>query len=144
MTNRAGVRNQFDQERQAFLGVQEYLSVDSLPAASTGLVGSNFFGYTAAPDGTYICFIDLSGLANKLTILLRATFGVGSVTTSGGSVQMDETTIITAFSGIGAMTSTVVQTITLTPITGERYAKLTIVVAGGASPTITLAECYGN
>lgn len=141
MPSQINTLNRFDQERQAFLGKQEALLIASVPVGSLVAVGSALLGQ-ALPNGTYTCMVDILGLANKLTLLLKATFA-GTCVTSGGTTMLDLATIITAFVGIGGMATTVRQTVTLTPITGERIALLTIVVAGGAA-TFTEAECYGN
>lgn len=132
-----------DLYRQTLLGAQDYLTVDVSSDPNSVPVGSRLVGQ-ALPNGTYSCYVPLAGLQNNLTVLLKATFGTGTVTTSGGSVMMNGTTVITAATGVGAMATATRQTITFTPIGGEQYGILTIVVAGGAGATINEAEFYGN
>jgi hypothetical protein len=125
-------------------GFQDYLTIDTVPVGSAIVPGTQLKG-TALPDGTYGCFVPLGGLLNKLTMLLKATIGAGSCTTSGGSVMLDKATTITALAGVGAMVTATRQTVSLAPINGEKYALLTIVVAGGGGTTVfTEAEFFGH
>ena len=131
-----------DQYKQTALGIQDYLTVDA-SSVSTVVVGSRLVGQLL-PNGTYSCFVSLAGLQNKLTALLKATFGSGTVTTSGGSLMLDGVTVITAAGGVGGMATTVRQTVAFTAIAGEQLGVITIVVAGGAGATFTEGEVYGN
>lgn len=131
-----------DQYRQTALGFQDYLTVDQSSVSSV-VIGSRLVGQLL-PNGTYACIVPMMGLQNKLTALLKATFGTGTVTTSGGSLMLDGVTVITAAGGVGAMATTVRQTISMTLIAGEQYGIITIVVAGGAGATFTEGEAYGN
>jgi hypothetical protein len=133
-----------DLYQRTAVGAQDYLTIDTVPNGSAIIPGTRLLG-TALPDGTYGCFVPLGGFLNKLTLLLKATFGAGSVTTSGGSVMLDKATTITAALGVGAMATTVRQTVTLAPINGEKNLLLTIVVAGGGgTPAFTEAEFFGH
>lgn len=131
------------QQINAFVGVQDDILIDTVPAGSTVVVGSKLVGQ-ALPDGTYTCKIPLAGLTRKLTALLKATFAAGSCTTSGGSTMKDGVTVLTAFTGVAAMATTVRQTLSLTSPTGERFARLTIVLAGTTTTTFSEGEYYGN
>lgn len=136
--------NLSDLYKQTALGVQDWLTVDVVPVGSTIVAGSRLIGNTALPDGTYKCFISAGGLTTKITALLKATFGAGSVTITGGTVMMDQATVITALGGGGAMVTTVRNTVTITPVQGEQLAMIQIVVAGGAAPVFTEGEFFGN
>lgn len=128
---------------QALLGVHDYLTFNSVPAGSGIGVGSRITG-VALPNGVYTCSISLAGLTAKLAILLKAAFGAGSVTTSGGTTMLDGSTVITNFTGVAAMATTVRQTLNLGSMNGERFALLTITVAGGGNPVFSEGEYYGN
>lgn len=131
------------QQLNALVGVQDDILIDTVPVGSAIIVGSKLVGQ-ALPDGTYTCKIPLAGLTHKLTAVLKATFGAGSCTTSGGSTMKDGTTILTAFTGVAAMATTVRQSLSLSPPTGERFARLTIVIAGTTTTTFSEGEYYGN
>lgn len=126
------------------LGGQDILTIDVVPVGSAIVPGTPLVG-TALPDGTYKCLVSIGGMINKLTCLLKATIGAGTCTTSGGSVMMDGATVIVAAAGVGGMVTATRQTLTQSPINGEKVFVLTIVVAGGGGTTVfTEGEYYGN
>lgn len=138
------IKNIEELEARWGFGGQDIITIDVVPVGSSIAPGTPLVG-TPLPDGTYKCFVSLGGMIQKLTALLKATIGAGTCTTSGGSVMLDQATVITALTGIGAMVTATRQTLVLTPITGEKLCAITIVVAGGGGTTVfTEGEYYGH
>jgi hypothetical protein len=106
------------------------------------LVGSSLIAAGAlAIAGVYECEFRCDGLS-KLDIRLKATFASGSSTTSGGVMYADRTTVLTAFTGVGAMVTATEQPLTIAALTGARYAKV-IITTVGAVVQFTTAEVIG-
>lgn len=132
-------------------GVQDRLIIATVPSgASDGLRGQPLEGQTLTVDGAYKCLIPITGVVDTLEVHLAATFGAGTVTSSGPDTLFyvdDATTdaswvVKTAGTGDGALTSTVRQSASVTGMLGEQYALVTISIAG-TSVVFSQAEYNG-
>ena len=138
-------------ERNAAFGAQGPIIIAAVPAAgNAALVG------TALVDagqltvlGLYRCLIPMSGMVSAVKLYLKATFASGTVTTDVDSLfwvrdpnLVSAWSKLTAATGDGAMTTTVLQTVSITPA-GEQYAVLDFTLATAAACTFTQAEYMG-
>lgn len=144
--------NEIQRIQQAACGAQDELVIVAVPAAgNTALVGKRLYGQTLAVNGDYYCLIPLSGVFTEMQVHVKATFGSGTVTTAGpdtlyyvSDAQTPSTwTVKTSGTGDGALTTTVLQSPTVTGMKGEQYAMFKLTVAGGASAVFTQAEYNG-
>lgn len=140
-----------DRFKQAALGGQGPIVIAAVPSGGNeALVGTLLVDAGQLTVlGVYRCLIPLSGLASGVSVYLQATFASGTVTSDLDSLYWVRSpsdpstwTKKTAGSGDGALTTTVVQTATLTPA-GEQYAVLDITLATAAACTFTRAEYCG-
>ena len=97
--------------------------------------------------GVYRCLIPLAGAVSKLEVHLTATFGSGTVTSDLDTLYFvrdlnDPTTWSkkTAGSGDGALSTTVLQTSTITDLAGEQWAVLDLTLGTAAACTFTRGE----
>lgn len=137
--------------KQAALGGQGPIIIANVPVGgNAGLIGVNLVDAGQLTVlGTYRCLIPLSGLVSSVAVYLQATFASGTVTSDLDSLYWVRSvsdpstwTKKAAGAGDGAMTTTVLQTATLTPA-GEQYAILDITLATAAACTFTRAEYCG-
>lgn len=132
-----------DETVRGHLGTHDWLRITKVPVGASGaLVGTRLIDAGAlAVAGVYECEIRVDGL-KSLDIRLKATFASGSSTTSGGSSYADRTTVLQAFTGVGAMSTTVEQALTIAALKGEKYAKV-IITTVGVLVNFTVAEVLG-
>jgi hypothetical protein len=132
-----------DEYLRGHLGLHDWLRITKVPATAQGsLVGQRLIDAgVLTVAGVYECEVRVDGL-KSLDVRLKATFGSGSSTTSGGSSYADRTTVLQAFVGVGAMATTVEQPITIAALKGEKYAKV-IITTVGAVVQFTVAEILG-
>jgi hypothetical protein len=128
---------------RALLGIHDSLIITKVPAGAQGsLVGNSLLAAgVLTVAGVYECEFRIDGLS-KADVRLKATFASGSSTTSGGSTYADRSTTLTAWTGVGAMVTTVEQALTIAAFKGERYAKV-IITTVGAVVQFTTAEVIG-
>jgi hypothetical protein len=132
-----------DETQRGLLGLHDWLRITKVPAgAPRELIGARLIDAGALPvAGAYECEFRCDGLS-KLEARLIATYASGSSTTSGGSTFADRTTALTAWTGVGAMTSTVEQTLTIAALKGEKWAKV-IITTVGVLVNFSKAEVFG-
>lgn len=132
-----------DETVRGNLGLHDWLRFTKVPAgAPTSLLNARIIdGGVLAIAGVYECEFRVDGL-KSLDIRLKATFGSGSSTTSGGSSYADRTAVLQAFTGVGAMATTVEQALTIAALKGEKYAKVVITIVG-AAVQFTTGEVLG-
>lgn len=136
---------------QGAIGAQGLVVIAAVPSGGdVSLIGQVLDGQTLSVDGTYRCLIPMAGLASLLEVHLNATFAAGTVTTDLNTLYLVQDlndpstwTEKTAATGDGAMTTTVLQSSQIATLSGERYAQLEVIVAGGAAPLFTRAEYNG-
>jgi len=137
---------------QAALGAQGPIRIAAVPAGgNAGLIGENLVDAGALTVlGVYRCLIPLSGLVDTLQVFLTATFASGTVTSDLDTLYWVRTpsdpstwSKKTAGSGDGAMSTTVLQSSTITTLRGEQYAVLDITLGTAAACTFTRAEYNG-
>ena len=127
---------------RATLGIANNLVITKAPAGAAAVVGGTLVAAgVLATAGIYECLFRVDGL-KSLDVRLTATFASGSSTTSGGSMRADQATALTAWTGVGAMATTVEQALTLAALKGEQYAKV-IITTVGAVVQFTNAEVFG-
>jgi len=116
---------------RALLGIHDQLIISKVPAGAQGsLVGTPLVQAGAlAIAGVYECEFRCDGLS-KLDIRLKATFASGGCTSSGGTTYADRTTSLVAFTGVGALATTVEQPLTIAAMKGEKYAKVILTTTG--------------
>ena len=138
-------------ETNSMLGVQAPLIIASVPAAGDrSLIGKALISAGQLTVlGVYRCIIPIAGIA-ALQVHLTATFASGTVSSALDSSYLNRNpddasgfTAKTSGSSDGAMSTTVLQTSTLTPA-GERYAILDITLGTAAACTFTRAEYNGT
>ena len=124
---------------QGRLGKQEFLYITDVPSgASAGLKGQRLIDAGALTvAGDYNCDANIEGLREAYT-QLKATFAVSTVTSDVYSTYLDGTTSYQGATGDGALTTTVLQTATLTGLKGER--KLRVKITLGATPNATFTQ----
>lgn len=132
-----------DETRRGLLGLHDWLRISSVPAgADTTLVGKRLIDAgVLTVAGAYGCEFRMDGLS-KIDIRLKATFASGSSTTSGGTLYADRSTVLQAWTGVGAMATTVEQALTLAASKGEKYGKV-IITTVGSLVQFTVAEVLG-
>lgn len=144
--------NEIQRTLQSAWGVQDELTITAVPAAaSQALVNQKLNGQTLTTDGVYTCLVPMSGAFTELEVHIRATFGAGTVTVGGPDIlyyvananDPDSWTVKTAGTGDGALTTTVRLSPSVTGMTGEQYAMVTLTLAGVTSVAITQAEYNG-
>lgn len=131
---------------RALVGEQALLVFTSVPAGAEALVGAQVLGAQITIAGTYTCSIDMAGLSTKIEVHLTATNNSGTMpTTSGGSTYYDQSTLKTAFTGVGLMVTATRQTLSLAAanLLGEREADIIITLPAASSCTFTQAEYNG-
>jgi hypothetical protein len=138
-------------ETNSMLGVQAPLIIASVPAAGDrSLIGKALISAGQLTVlGVYRCIIPIAGLVSELQVHLTATFASGTVSSALDSAYWaqnpdDASSFVakTSGTGDGSLTTTVLQTSTLTPA-GEKYAILDITLATAAACTFTRAEYNG-
>ena len=136
-----------DETARAQLGIHDWLILSKVPAGAkmadgTTMIGRRLIDAGALPvAGVYECEFRIDGCA-KLDVRLNATFASGSSTTSGGTLYRDRTTVLQAWTGVGAQSTTVEQALTIAATKGERYAKV-IITTVGVLVNFTVAEVLG-
>lgn len=132
-----------DETVRGHLGTHDWLRITKVPTGADGtLVGKRLIDAgVLTVAGAYECEFRVDGL-KSLDARLKATFGSGSSTTSGGSLYADRTTTLTAWTGVGAMATTVEQALTIAALKGEKYAKI-IITTVGVVVQFTVAEVLG-
>lgn len=153
MGNKAIVPGADDQYAQAAWGGQGPLVLAVVPtAAAQGLVGTNLVDAGQLTTlGVYRCLIPLAGMVSEVQIFLQATFGSGTVVSDIDTLYWvrspnDPTTWTkkTAGSGDGSLSTTVLQSATLSTLAGEQYAVVDITLGTAAACTFTRAEWCGK
>jgi len=138
-------------ERNAALGAQGPILIASVPATGDrSLIGKALISAGELDVvGVYRCIIPIAGLVSELQVHLTATFASGTVSSALDSAYWaqnpdDASSFVakTSGTGDGSLTTTVLQTSTLTPA-GEKYAILDITLATAAACTFTRAEYNG-
>lgn len=151
MANQPTVLSTEQRFQQAAFGGQGPIRIAAVPAGgNAGLIGTNLVDAGELTVlGVYRCLIPLTGLVSGVSVFLKATFASGTVTSDLDSLYWVRTptdtstwTKKTAGSNDGAMSSTVLQTSTLTP-SGEQYAVLDITLGTAAACTFTVGEYCG-
>lgn len=133
-----------DQEAlRGALGIHDWLRITKIPAgAATALLNGRLIDAgVLTVAGVYECEFRVDG-CKSLDVRLKATFGSGSSTTSGGSSYADRVTALQAWTGAAAMSTTVEQALTIAALKGERYAKV-IITTVGVLVNFTVAEVFG-
>lgn len=151
MANQPTVLSTEQRFQQAAFGGQGPIRIAAVPAGgNAGLIGTNLVDAGELTVlGVYRCLIPLTGLVSGVSVFLKATFASGTVTSDLDSLYWVRTptdtstwTKKTAGSNDGALSSTVLQTSTLTP-SGEQYAVLDITLGTAAACTFTVGEYCG-
>lgn len=138
---------------RATRGLQAQLICVEAPATSAAsLIGAPLLGKVLSVNGAYVCLIPLSGLASAIKVNAKATLATSTLTSAGPdevfefnprSVDVANAVVLTSGTSDGALTTTVLQTASLT-LTGAMYARYTLTLGGGAgTATITAAEVQG-
>lgn len=129
----------------AALGYQHYLRITAIPAtAEPSLIGKCLIHAGALTvAGDYYCDFSLSGQSESY-VHLTATIGAGTSTSDVYSTYKDGTTSYQGFTGDGAMTSTTLQTSSLTTLKGEQVGRAKITLATSPNVTFTKAEVNGK
>lgn len=136
-----------DESARAQLGIHDWLRITAVPAGAkmadgTTMIGRRLIDAGALPvAGNYECEFRVDGL-QKLDVRLKATFGAGSSTTTGGSEYADRVNFVQNWTGIGAMTTGVEQALTIAALKGEKYAKVVFAIVGVAV-NFSVAEVMG-
>jgi hypothetical protein len=140
-------------ERQALMNGQGPIIIAAVPATGDrSLVG------TALVDagqltvlGVYRCLIPLAGMTSALQVFLTATFASGTVSSDLDTLYWVRSvndpsgwTKKTAGASDGAMSTTVLQSATISSLAGEQWAILDITLATAAACTFTRAEFCGK
>ena len=123
------------------MGFQESLYLSAVPAGAVAKVGQSLVEADMSVAGVYYCDLSLEGLTSAIEVFLKATFGSGSCTSDAYSTYRDGTTKKTAFGGVGAMATTVLQSLTFTP-KGEQMARIKLTIVGTAVD-FTIGEANG-
>jgi hypothetical protein len=125
------------------LGIHAKLVITKVPVGAAGsLVGTALVDAgVLVVAGVYECEVRVDGL-KSLDVRLKATFASGSSTSSGGTTYADRSTVLQAFTGVGAMSTTVEQPLALAALKGEKYAKV-IITTVGVVVQFTVAEIIG-
>lgn len=138
-------------ERNAIFGSQAPLILAVVPAtADQTLVGKTLTDAGALTvAGVYRCLIPLAGMVSSVKVLLKATFATSTVTSDVDSLyftnqpQQPSTWVkYTAASNDGALSTTVLQTVTITPA-GEQWAVVDITLGAAPNATFTVGEYVG-
>lgn len=134
MTNEETVRGH--------LGLHDWLRLTKVPVGSSIVLGTRLIDAgVLAIAGVYECEFRMDGL-KSIDIRLKATFASGSSTTSGGSLYADRSTVLQAWTGVGAMSTAVEQALALAATKGEKYGKV-IITTVGTVVQFTTAEVLG-
>jgi hypothetical protein len=128
---------------RAGLGIHNWLYISAVPATGDRtLIGKRLIDAgVLGVAGVYECEFRADGVG-KLEARLKATFASGSATTSGGSLYADRTAVLQAWTGVGAMSTTVEQALTIAAMKGEKYGKV-IITTVGVLVQFTVAEVLG-
>jgi hypothetical protein len=138
--------------RQAAFGGQNLIVLTAVPStAAQSMVGQPLLGQVLTVNGDYECLIPLAGLATALEVHTTVTLATKTASTSLDTLYYlsnftDPTTWTekTAGTGTGSLTTTVLQSATISTLRGEQYARFTLTVAGSAgSVTVTRSEYNG-
>ena len=137
---------------RATRGLQAQLICVEKPAtAAASLIGAPLNGKTLSIDGDYVCLIPLAGLASTLKVNVKATLTTATLSSAGPdevfefdprTVDVANAVVLTSGTGDGALSTTVLQTASLT-LTGAMYARYTLTVGSAGTALITAAEVQG-
>lgn len=140
-------------DARAILGTHAPLYFAEVPAGAESLIGAKVAGSTLTIDGDYVILIPLAGITTTLKVYVTATLTSMTLSSAGPdtlhlfdplSTAIASAVVVTAGTGDGALTTATLQTLTLTGMLGEQYARLTL-TAGGAPTSVvfTQADYHG-
>lgn len=142
-----------DRERHATLGVHAPLYFAEVPAGAESLIGKKLVDSTITIDGDYVILIPLFGIVSTLKVQILPQLTSMTLSSAGPDTlhlfdplvdTIANVVAITAGTGDGALSDNTLQTLTLTGMLGEQYARL-VLTAGGAPTSVTfdIASYYG-
>lgn len=151
--SRAGAQERAIQGVHAPVIVVEAPAGASIVGTAAYVIGKPLVGLTLTLDGDYVCLIPLSGLASSLKVYTTVTLDSMTAETAGPDELTDafnprttnvaDGVVLTSGSGDGALVTTVQQIASLT-LTGARYARFTLTIAGTpTSVVVTQCEAVG-
>lgn len=148
MSSRLTVPSPTMRVEQSALNGQGLLLVAAAPSGKQNIVGLPLVDAGELDVlGVYRCLIPLAGAVSELEVHLTATFGSGTVTSDLDTLYFvrdltDPTTWSkkTAGASDGALSTTVLQTSTITDLAGEQWAVMDITLGTAAACTFTRAE----
>lgn len=152
MANRPLVPGREAKIDQSAFGGQGPLIIHTVPAtASAALVGKTVVeGGALTVAGAYTCLIPIAGCVDTVQVHLNATFASGTVSSASDTLYWVQDpltasswTTKTSATGDGSLTTTVLQTATITGLKGEQYAQCVITLGSSTSATFTVAEWNG-
>lgn len=138
--------------QQAAFGTQNLLVLVGVPAGAPGsLVGTALVDAGALTvAGNYDVLVPLSGIVTKLEVHLKATIGSGTASSAlnttyflSNAANPSSWVAKTAGTGAGSLTTTVLQSSSISTIVGEQYAWLRITLASSPNVTFTQGEYNG-
>lgn len=133
---------------RAVRGVNGPAIVVEVPAGAEALIGAPLQGASLSVNGAYVCLIPIAGLASSLKVHTVCALTTKTASTSGPDelhefnprlVNVADAVVMTAGTGDGALTTTVLQTASLV-VSGGIYAVFTLTPAGGAG-TVVVTRC---
>lgn len=134
--------NNVQRELHAVLGVHAPLYFAEVPAGAEALIGKKLTDSTITINGDYVLLIPLFGLVSTLKLYILAQLDSMTLTSADFTtlhlfdpltVDVASAVALTGGTGEAAFVDNVLQTMTLTGMLGEQYARVTL--TAGASPT---------
>lgn len=137
---------------QSAFGGQGPLIIHSVPSGASGaLVGALLTDAGALTvAGAYTCLIPIAGCVDTVEVHLKATISAGTASSATDTLYWVQNpsdastwTVKTSATGDGSLTTTVLQSATITGLKGEQYAQCVITLASSPNVTFTQAEWNG-
>lgn len=137
---------------QAAFGAQGPLIIATVPSgAAAGLIGTLLVDAGALTvAGVYNCLVPLAGCVSTCEVHLTATIAAGTASSAVDTLywvrdpqNSTNWATKTSATGDGSLTTTELQTSTISTLAGEQYALVAITLATSPNVTFTRAEFNG-